>query len=374
MYLMSEGLWDFVTEDKKLDPKATDKEIKKFYKRRNRALGQIYIHVSDAKQSSIDECKTPKESWDALVKICAPSSRARQASMRRNFLQLKLEPGEEMSDFLSRVDHAVRTLRDVKEIIAETHHAYQYLDFLPPEYGQASFAIYHWSDDDFKPAKVADQLLAEFMPTLLVAFNAIRKGAKNTEMSIKDYILRAQDPLVNVVLLEDFAAVLGVSIAAICMGLSSLYESTIPDAVGSILIGGLLGVVAAVIINTNTTALVGRSIPFEKLERINRELETDVMIRAIHDAKCLDLGNGRTRYKAEIDFDGRELTRAYLDKQDLESLLEEMRNMKTMDEVESYMLKHGENVIDMVGAEIDRIETSLKKRNPEIRHCDLEIL
>uniref|UniRef100_T1JLQ2 Cation efflux protein transmembrane domain-containing protein n=1 Tax=Strigamia maritima TaxID=126957 RepID=T1JLQ2_STRMM len=96
------------------------------------------------------------------------------------------------------------------------------------------------------------------LATLLVAFNAIRKGAKNTEMSIKDYILRAQDPLVNVVLLEDFAAVLGVSIAAICMGLSSLYESTIPDAVGSILIGGLLGVVAAVIINTNTTALVGR--------------------------------------------------------------------------------------------------------------------
>uniref|UniRef100_T1IYZ7 Uncharacterized protein n=1 Tax=Strigamia maritima TaxID=126957 RepID=T1IYZ7_STRMM len=86
MYLMSEGLWDFVTEDEKLDPKATDKEIKKFYKRRNRALGQIYIYVSDAKQSSIDECKTPKKSWDALVKICAPSSRARQASMRRNFL------------------------------------------------------------------------------------------------------------------------------------------------------------------------------------------------------------------------------------------------------------------------------------------------
>uniref|UniRef100_T1IME9 Retroviral polymerase SH3-like domain-containing protein n=1 Tax=Strigamia maritima TaxID=126957 RepID=T1IME9_STRMM len=68
-----------------------------------------------------------------------------------------------MSDFLSRLDQAVRTLRDVKEIIAETHHAYQYLDFLPPEYGQASFAIYHWSDDDFKPLKVADQLLAEFM-------------------------------------------------------------------------------------------------------------------------------------------------------------------------------------------------------------------
>lgn len=65
-----------------------------------------------------------------------------------------------------------------------------------------------------------------------------------------------------------------------------------------------------------------RSIPHEYLEKINMELESDVMIRAIHDVKGIDMGNSLIRYKAEVDFDGRELTRSYLDKQDLNTLLE----------------------------------------------------
>lgn len=57
------------------------------------------------------------------------------------------------------------------------------------------------------------------------------------------------------------------------------------------------------------------------MDRINSELESDVMIRAIHDVKGIDIGNSLVRYKAEMDFDGRELTRSYLDKQDLNELL-----------------------------------------------------
>uniref|UniRef100_T1IYK5 CCHC-type domain-containing protein n=1 Tax=Strigamia maritima TaxID=126957 RepID=T1IYK5_STRMM len=162
MFLMSEGLWGFVDETDKLDNKATPKEKKKWEKRRNRTLGYIYIYVSEAKKSNIDECKTPKESWDELQRIYEPSSRARQAQKRREFLQLRLERNEEMSDFLSCVDHAVRSLKLIKEEINQ-HHAYQYLDFLPEEYNQATFAIYHWPDVDFTVKKVADQLLAEYV-------------------------------------------------------------------------------------------------------------------------------------------------------------------------------------------------------------------
>ncbi|GAB6027298.1 hypothetical protein CHUAL_001581 [Chamberlinius hualienensis] len=210
--------------------------------------------------------------------------------------------------------------------------------------------------------------------TLIVAINEIRRGAKAVNMTFADYVLSGQDPSVNVVLLEDVAAVCGVGIAGVCMGLSTYLNSPVFDAAGSCIIGGLLGLVAAFIIKTNMNALAGRSIPTERLANINGELESDVMIRAIHDAKCIDMGSSLARYKAEIDFDGRELTRSYLDSQDLELLLEEMQNLKTIDEVESFMLKHGENVIDLIGAEIDRIEQQLKKRHPEIRHCDLEML
>lgn len=134
--------------------------------------------------------------------------------------------------------------------------------------------------------------------------------------------MRGEDPCVNVVLFEDTAAVLSVILAGGCMGLSTYYNSSIPDAVGSLLVGGILGSVASFIIYSNANALVGRSIALEQLDKINSELESDVMIRAIHDVKGIDIGNSLVRYKAEMDFDGRELTRFYLEKQDLNLLLE----------------------------------------------------
>lgn len=70
--------------------------------------------------------------------------------------------------------------------------------------------------------------------------------------------MRGQDPSVNVVLLEDVAAVLGVSIAAACMGITSYLGNPIYDAAGSLLVGGLLAGVASFIIYTNSAALVGR--------------------------------------------------------------------------------------------------------------------
>lgn len=65
-------------------------------------------------------------------------------------------------------------------------------------------------------------------------------------------------PDVNVVLLEDLAAVLGVCVAATAMGCSLYFQSPIPDAIGSLTIGAILGGVASFIIYSNTAALVGR--------------------------------------------------------------------------------------------------------------------
>lgn len=145
-------------------------------------------------------------------------------------------------------------------------------------------------------------------------------------------VLRGQDPGVIVVLMEDMAAVAGITCAAVCMGLASYTNNILFDAFGSLLVGGLLGVVASFIIHTNVYALVGRSIPQEQLEKINAELESDVMIRAIHDVKGIDMGSSLVRYKAEMDFDGRELTKSYLDQQDLSALLEVFVTDSVLDE------------------------------------------
>lgn len=193
-------------------------------------------------------------------------------------------------------------------------------------------------------------------------------------MSAAEYVWGGYDPCVNVVLLEDAAAVAGVVIAGAAMAASVYCHTHIPDAMGSIVIGGLLGSVASFMIYTNSAALVGRSIPEEKLALINKELEGDIMVRQVHDVKGIDMGNGIIRYKAEVDVDGRELAKYYLSTVDSKLLLDEARSMESVEDFELFMLKHGENMVDCLGEQVDRIEKNLKTTHPEVKHVDLEVL
>ena len=158
--------------------------------------------------------------------------------------------------------------------------------------------------------------------TLLMALNAAKKAAvvqvrgciviyffqsinlnfSYQNISLREYILRGTDPTLNVVILEDLAAVLGVAIAGSCMALTILMKTPIFDACGSVMIGGLLGTVATFVIITNSEALVGRSIPSDRLDLINKCLESDPMVRAIHDVKATNMGNEVVRYKGENIF------------------------------------------------------------------------
>lgn len=37
-----------------------------------------------------------------------------------------------------------------------------------------------------------------------------------------------------------------------------------------------------------------------------------------------------------------------------------MQGLKTIEDAETFFLKHGENIVDLIGAEVDRIEKQLK--------------
>lgn len=59
---------------------------------------------------------------------------------------------------------------------------------------------------------------------------------------------------------------------------------------GSIIIGFLLGSVASFVIYTNSQALVGRSIPPDQTSRMCQFLESDRILRAIHDVNATGMG------------------------------------------------------------------------------------
>lgn len=46
------------------------------------------------------------------------------------------------------------------------------------------------------------------------------------------------------------------------------------------------------------------------------------MVRALYDIKATDMGSQSVMFKAEVDIDGREITRSYLERIDIQLILE----------------------------------------------------
>ena len=85
----------------------------------------------------------------------------------------------------------------------------------------------------------------------------VRRGARKFSRGALDYALNGSNPTLRAVLAEDAAALAGLAIAFLGILLHQLTGDPVYDAVGSLAIGGLLGVVAIVLINRNRRFLVG---------------------------------------------------------------------------------------------------------------------
>ncbi|WP_454048893.1 cation diffusion facilitator family transporter [Cellulomonas sp. Marseille-Q8402] len=93
--------------------------------------------------------------------------------------------------------------------------------------------------------------------SFLQAWRQARGAAARRDQELWDHVLATSDPTVRAVFFEDAAALVGLVIAAAGIGLHQATGSAVPDAVGSILVGVLLGVVAVLLIDRNRRFLVG---------------------------------------------------------------------------------------------------------------------
>jgi cation diffusion facilitator family transporter len=82
--------------------------------------------------------------------------------------------------------------------------------------------------------------------------------AASIERDLIEHVLATSDPTLRAVVAEDAAALIGLVVAGVGLAAHQLTGSPIPDAVGSILVGVLLAVVAIVLINLNRRFLVGQ--------------------------------------------------------------------------------------------------------------------
>jgi cation diffusion facilitator family transporter len=84
-----------------------------------------------------------------------------------------------------------------------------------------------------------------------------RPAAELFERDLIEQVMATSDPTLRAVFAEDAAALLGLVIAAVGLGAHELTGSSVPDAVGSILVGLLLAVVASYLIERNRAFLLG---------------------------------------------------------------------------------------------------------------------
>nr|AKN21621.1 slc30a-1 [Schmidtea mediterranea] len=209
--------------------------------------------------------------------------------------------------------------------------------------------------------------------TFGMALNHALKASRKDGYLLREYILEGIDPTINVVLLEDMAALAGVFVAGSAMGLSYIFQSSLPDIIGSLVVSAILTGVAGFIVWTNTETLLGRSIPNHQRDAIMKIFDKEKIIRGTYDIKATTMGGDYIKFKAEVDIDGRELTKRYLETVPLDKILKECQSIETKEELIHFLLNHGENVVQILGAEVNKIEDNIKKNFPSVKHIDIEI-
>ena len=96
------------------------------------------------------------------------------------------------------------------------------------------------------------------------------------------FIRQSRTPELPVVLLEDTGALLGLVFALFGVGLSVITDDPMWDAVGTLMIGALLGVIAVILIIEMKSLLIGEGATPTELDRIKEALVDGRVQRLIH--------------------------------------------------------------------------------------------
>ena len=119
-------------------------------------------------------------------------------------------------------------------------------------------------------------------------------------LSWSQFIRRAKAPELPVVLLEDFAALIGLVLALLGVGLTLITDDGVWDGIGTVAIGVLLVCVAVVLAVETKSLLLGEGATADAVKRIEAALLADDSVRRIIHMKTMHLGPDELLVAAKI--------------------------------------------------------------------------
>lgn len=177
----------------------------------------------------------------------------------------------------------------------------------------AVVSVQHGVQELFEPEPARDFGIAYLVLAISLVFEGAsftqslvqaRRRARGFGRSTIDYALNGSDSTLRAVLAEDSAALAGLAIAFAGILLHQLTGLAAYDAIGSILIGLLLGVVAVFLINRNRRYLVGLEPPERFRIETGRTLLSNPEIERVTYLHLEFVGPGRVYVVAAVDLVG----------------------------------------------------------------------
>ena len=180
----------------------------------------------------------------------------------------------------------------------------------------AVVSIWHGIQQLIEPEEASNFLVAYVVLAIAFVLEGVsftqamtqaRRLAAVRDSSVTELVLNTSNPTLRAVFFEDAAALVGIAIATAGIALHQVTGSVTPDAIGSILVGVLLAVVAVVLIDRNRRFLVGEAVRPEIRQQVLRELLAHPDIDRITYLHLEYVGPGRLYLVASVDMTGNDV-------------------------------------------------------------------
>jgi cation diffusion facilitator family transporter len=132
----------------------------------------------------------------------------------------------------------------------------------------------------------------------------VRKGAQKADVSRAKFLDRTSNPTLRAVFFEDAAALLGIVIAVTGLALHQVTHQPVWDAIGSILVGLLLGFVALYLLRRNMEFLVGQIADPQAYDTVLGWLRERPEVESVNTLHLEYVGPGKVFVVGSVDLVG----------------------------------------------------------------------